>query len=144
MIEPGADIGLYVIILSLKNGGRIRVGALGVKDFPPGAYLYIGSARRGLHARVRRHERRIKPLRWHIDYLRRKSVWEGAVLYPGMLDECALARKIRIETAGEVACKRFGASDCRCEGHLIITSLERERIFEKLKKAGAMAHPFPA
>ena len=50
---------------------QLRIGALGVFDFPPGWYVYIGSAfgPGGITARVTRHARAAKRLHWHIDYL---------------------------------------------------------------------------
>ena len=48
---------------------RFTVGGLGTFDFPAGCYVYTGSPKRNLHARVARHHSRGKRLRWHIDYL---------------------------------------------------------------------------
>jgi Uri superfamily endonuclease len=59
----------YQLRILVLHPLRLRVGALGEFDFPAGQYLYTGSARRNLEARIARHLRRDKPLRWHIDYL---------------------------------------------------------------------------
>ena len=45
------------------------IGRLGEFHFPAGRYVYTGSARRNLDARVARHIRHDKALHWHIDYL---------------------------------------------------------------------------
>ena len=51
---------------------EIVVGRLGVIQAERGYYVYVGSAlgSGGLAARVGRHCRREKRLRWHVDYLR--------------------------------------------------------------------------
>jgi len=68
--EPG----IYTLILSLPQAGKITVGSLGVMDFVRGYYSYTGSARGpGGLKRVDRHilvsEGIKKTRRWHIDYL---------------------------------------------------------------------------
>jgi hypothetical protein len=61
--------GIYALVLRLTGGrARLRVGALGVLSFEPGYYCYVGSARRGLKARLQRHLRRS----------RKKKHWHGA------------------------------------------------------------------
>ena len=59
----------YQLAIRIGRPIRIRVGRLGEFEFPAGRYVYTGSARRGLEARVRRHLSRAKRLHWHIDYL---------------------------------------------------------------------------
>ena len=109
--------GLYVAAFRLDADRRIRVGRLGRFQFRRGVYLYVGSAQRDREARLARHTRRRKPLRWHIDYLSAKATMLGAILVPGGRDaECALAAEV-----GKIYPRfidGFGASDCRCGGHL--------------------------
>lgn len=124
----GNDSGLYTVILSLNSPVRIRVGALGMVNFEKGRYLYIGSAQKSLEKRIARHRRRTKPLRWHIDYLRRVSKWSGSVSFTGQTDECALAWNIKMAVKGSIACRGFGSSDCRCQGHLIYSDIGLEEI----------------
>lgn len=108
--------GVYVIEVCLCEEARISVGRLGALRFPAGAYLYVGSGLRGLRARIRRHARRRKRLRWHIDYVTARGrvtrVW---VWPPDKALECRIARALG-ERLAVVA--GFGASDCRCIGHL--------------------------
>jgi Uri superfamily endonuclease len=59
----------YQLVIEVSRPVRVPVGRLGVVDFPAGAYVYTASARRGLEARIARHTRSGKSLRWHIDYL---------------------------------------------------------------------------
>lgn len=59
-------------------------------------------------------------MRWHIDYFR-PHVDVVAVTYaPGeRADECRLAERLKAAGA-TVAVTGFGASDCRCGGHLLL------------------------
>lgn len=106
----------YQLFIRVARAVHVRVGRLGEIDFPAGHYIYTGSARRNFEARVARHLRREKTLRWHIDYL---------LAAPGVTiqdvrrahdPECALNQA----TAGEIVAQGFGASDCRhgCGSHL--------------------------
>ena len=111
------DSGLYIAFFRLPGRRRIRAGRLGWFDFPAGVYLYVGRARRGLSARLARHGRRRKRLRWHVDYLSVRAVMLGAAVLPGPLDgECRLADELARLYPRFI--KGFGASDCRCGGHL--------------------------
>jgi sugar fermentation stimulation protein A len=77
-------------------------------------------------ARLARHGRRRKPLRWHIDYLSAKAAMLGAILIPGGRDgECSLAAEVARLHPRPVP--RFGASDCRCAGHLFYAGRWWER-----------------
>lgn len=120
MSEPNhikGGSGVYVAIFHLGRPGQITVGRLGRFSFPAGFYFYVGSARRCLDARLARHARRRKPLRWHIDYLSSRAEMLGAVVADaGSYAECELAQEL-----AELypRCVRgFGSSDCRCGGHL--------------------------
>ncbi len=125
--------GLYCIIVTLGTKRRIKVGELGIFTFTPGTYLYVGSAKKGLSARVARHKKRLKPLRWHIDYLRSYSRWFGATMYNGLINECMLVDKIKTLINGKIPVVSFGSSDCRCSGHLIQTRLSAEKIIQLLQ-----------
>jgi len=96
------------------------VGRLGRFRFEAGFYLYVGSAQRNLEKRLERHARKKKPLRWHIDYLSSRAQMIGAVVAPGTKrQECELAAELG--EMFEPAVPGFGASDCRCPGHLFYT-----------------------
>jgi len=106
----------YQLLIYLKKARRIQVGALGRFHFAAGYYLYSGSAKRNLQARLARHCRRDKPLRWHIDYLTslpQATVVETRVFHD---DECRLHQG----SPGEEVVPGFGASDCSsgCGAHL--------------------------
>ena len=112
------DGGLYIAVFHLARARRIRVGRLGAFLFEPGTYYYVGSARRNRSARLARHGRREKPLRWHVDYLSVRAMMLGAILIDADgASECGLAAELARRMVRPVP--HFGASDCRCEGHLL-------------------------
>jgi len=122
---PVADIrgrGTYVLILQVAHPARIQVGRLGCFDFRAGVYAYAGSAfgPGGLAARVGRHLKTEKRLRWHIDYLRGISrvsaVWY--TVYP-VRREHDWARILLQRRGASVPIPGFGSSDCRCKSHLV-------------------------
>ncbi|HOX37727.1 MAG TPA: GIY-YIG nuclease family protein [Candidatus Brocadiia bacterium] len=114
----GEDSGCYCLILKCKCERAIRVGSFGTWSFPAGVYVYTGSAQAGLEARLARHERRLKKSHWHIDYLRRFCNVAGIATFKGSnREECRIAG--RVAQRGERYPANFGASDCRCGGHLV-------------------------
>ena len=113
--------GTYAPILKLGRTAAITVGQLGRFRFPAGWYAYAGSARGpgGLAARVSRHTRSPKPLRWHVDYLRACAYPIAAWHAVGTRKrECAWAKALAKLPGASVPVPRFGASDCRCPTHL--------------------------
>ena len=130
MSEPTR--GIYALVLHLEHREEITVGKLGTFTFPPGYYLYVGSALGpgGLEARLARHRRRAKKLRWHVDYLlahaQLMEVWSTA-----STDrlECLWAQTAQALPGTEIRVPGFGSSDCRCLSHLIY--LERKPTYEE-------------
>lgn len=106
----------YQLHIHLSRSITIPVGALGNCHFPAGKYLYTGSARRNMEARIRRHCSKNKKLRWHIDYLLRHSAASVVSVTRSTTPECKLNQAV----AGEIPVPGFGASDCRngCISHL--------------------------
>lgn len=87
----------------------------------PGIYVYVGSAQRNLLPRLRRHACRHKTQHWHIDYLTtRGSVLGAWVMEADKSAECTWAKALA--ASYPLAIPRFGASDCRCAGHLFACS----------------------
>jgi sugar fermentation stimulation protein A len=132
--HDAGDCGVYALVLRVREPGmRVRIGALGVLGFAPGYYCYVGSARRGLAARIARHLRRGgKRTHWHIDYLRRRTAVVGVVTWRTQSRgaECELSRAVAALADGFVP--RFGSSDCPCPSHLyyfprepLITAVKR-------------------
>jgi len=94
----------------------IRVGALGKQEFKSGIYVYTGSAKRNMEARIARHLKKRKSKRWHIDYLTTKRAVKIVEVRRFDEDECTVNQ----QTDGEVLVPGFGASDCKkgCISHL--------------------------
>ncbi len=98
----------------------VRIGALGKRRFPAGWYVYTGSAKRHLAARVERHLSLEKRLRWHIDHLLAHPDVQVAAVATAARPECAWHQALH----GEVVVPGLGASDCRagCGAHLVKVS----------------------
>jgi len=111
------DKGSYLLILSLKNKKRIRVGGLGEIYFPKGFYIYVGSAMSNLQKRMERHLRLEKRLHWHIDYLRAKTNFHSIIpIHSIYRIECKIAKALSGISQWNIA--GFGCSDCSCNSHL--------------------------
>jgi Uri superfamily endonuclease len=116
-----AGKGTYLLLARFDRTTEIAVGRLGRAVLARGWYAYAGSALGpgGIRARVARHISPTKRLHWHIDYLLEESeldrIW--AVEYASRL-ECAWADAVCQMSGARIAVPRFGASDCRCPGHL--------------------------
>lgn len=116
MTDPAVALRTYQLIIEVAAPVHVRIGHLGSFDFPAGLYVYTGSARRCLEARITRHLSTAKKMHWHIDYL---------LAAPGVTvrevrrfadTECAVNQSLD----GEILVSGFGASDCRagCGSHL--------------------------
>ena len=116
MTACGAIPQTYQLLIVLPRSHRVRIGCLGVFDFPAGAYVYTGSAKRNMDARIRRHLAGDKTLRWHLDYLTTLSDVSVREIGRYTAPECEINRLV----AGVVVADGFGASDCRhgCGSHL--------------------------
>jgi Uri superfamily endonuclease len=70
----------------------------------------------GLKARLSRHFRRGKPVRWHVDQLTERSSVIGSWIFPGGF-ECELVRRF---SQLPIPIPGFGSSDCaKCRSHLL-------------------------
>lgn len=114
--------GTYCLWLHLTEPLNLRAGQLGERALPPGLCAYVGSALGpgGLRARVGRHLRAEKPMRWHIDWLTAHASVRAVWLRTGRARlECGWAVTLLALPGAEVAWPGFGASDCACASHLI-------------------------
>jgi len=118
MIEnpPEMDYLAYQLWIKVGEPVTLRVGSLGILDFPAGVYIYTGSGRRNLEQRIRRHLSGAKHIRWHIDYLLSNPSVRVLAVHRSRLEECFWNRATR----GRILFPRFGATDCRrgCVSHL--------------------------
>jgi sugar fermentation stimulation protein A len=117
---PQSNSGCYLLVMRLENDVAIRAGGLGRVELRSGVYIYAGRAKRYLRQRLARHIRGDGKTHWHIDHLRRVAEVSQVFVSPA-LDECAIASALA-EAPGAEVIRRFGASDCRCEGHLVRVS----------------------
>lgn len=114
--------GAYCLCITVDEDIDVEVGALGVIHFPPGIYVYMGSALNGLEARILRHFNTSRGthsvIRWHVDYLLREPEASLKSVYFRVTNErveCTLAREGSLR--GKPV-RGFGCSDCRCTSHL--------------------------
>jgi Uri superfamily endonuclease len=130
------DSGLYQLLIFLPESRSIRVGKLGDFRFPSGYYVYTGSAKRGLNARIARHVRRRKKSHWHIDYLLRYGNIVKVLRYEnGKESECKLNRRLDNESSGKIIAPEFGSSDCKCTTHLFHLEKLTERFSTNAEKS---------
>ena len=118
--KVSATKGSYVLVVELDAEKRIRVGSLGVIQFPRACYAYLGSALGGLKSRVKRHLSKDKKQKWHIDYL----LTEAKIL---QIILCETERRLECLLSGSLVNElsfipSFGSSDCRCRSHLYFAS----------------------
>lgn len=106
----------YQLLIVLALPQRLVIGRLGSFLFPAGTYVYTGSARRNLEARIARHRRREKPLHWHVDYLLASPHASVVDVRRSDKMECLWNQS----GGGTVVAPGFGASDCKsgCGSHL--------------------------
>ena len=106
----------YQLLIEVASPVRVRVGRLGVYDFPAGLYCYTGSALRNFEARVSRHLSGAKTMHWHIDYLLAAPGVRVCEVRRYDEAECAVNQQV----SGEITVAGFGASDCcsGCGSHL--------------------------
>ncbi|MCW2247758.1 Uri superfamily endonuclease [Azospirillum fermentarium] len=110
--------GAYVLLVRLTEAVDVTLPGRTKAILPPGRYLYCGSAHGpgGLRARVGRHMRRDKSIRWHIDRLTAAGTVTGCWIFPAG-DECALVARLATLS---VPVPGFGSSDCTvCRSHLL-------------------------
>ena len=111
--------GSYVLLLHLPHALTIERPASARLE--PGWYIYTGSAkgRGGPKARVGRHFRRDKPVRWHIDQLTNDADRILVAAFQAY-EECELLRGLADSDEWEFPHAGFGSSDCRtCTAHLL-------------------------
>ncbi len=115
-----AGTGAYLLTIDLTLELVLDIAMLGRPVLAPGRYVYCGSAYGpgGIKARVARHLRQNKALRWHVDRLTLGGhVTHVAALVGG--SECELMAGLCVEPGVSVPLLRFGSSDCRvCPAHL--------------------------
>jgi len=113
------DAGVYCLVLRLRRSRWVASGKLGHCRLAAGWYVYVGSAKRNLTARLTRHLRHEKRVHWHVDYLRAVArvaqIWVWPWTDGG---ECRTNAWIQALPGAVVPWTGFGSSDCGCASHL--------------------------
>lgn len=115
--------GSYLLVLQLTQPvAALQIGRLGRFDFPPGHYLYVGSAfgPGGIAARLAYHRRRDKQRpHWHLDYLRPHARLREAWTIAGPVPlECAWCARLAVAPDVSRPVPGFGSRDTGCPAHL--------------------------
>jgi sugar fermentation stimulation protein A len=135
--------GTYTIVLACERPMRVRFGKLGRVNVKIGYYLYTGSALGlgavSLEGRLTRHNRSFKKKRWHVDYLtaRPSCKLKGTVyLLSNKRFECKINRAVMKDLNTQVILQHLGASDCKCEAHLVrvTENLSKIKLLNRLKQ----------
>lgn len=116
-----ATAGAYALLIRLPAPLAPGIPRLGDRTLGPGRYIYCGSAYGpgGLRARVARHLRIGKTVRWHIDRLTAVGDVDGVAVRIGG-NECDLVDAF-LTRGATIALEGFGSSDCRrCPAHLLV------------------------
>jgi len=141
--------GSYALCLRLEQSKRLRVGRLGVFDFPAGDYVYSGSAHGpgGLRRRLERHLHPAGKLHWHIDALRAAAGVKAALFALEAVQdaawmplECAWSQLLARQLGARIPAAHFGNRDCRCgcPAHLVhFEAMPVVRLAEVLGQASA-------
>lgn len=113
------------------------MGRFGHIHLQKGLYLYVGSARRGLDKRIKRHLVHQKKTHWHIDYILNTA-------RPQKIDawihdeaqECKTAREIMHKSDINIIRKGIGSSDCKCPTHFFCFRGQISEIYDYLIERG--------
>lgn len=113
--------GAYALVINLAGPLVLEIPRYAGSRLPAGRYVYCGSAYGpgGIAARVRRHCRTDKKLRWHVDHLTRTGTVVDVVPVVGGR-ECVLLAAALTTPGAHVPLHRFGSMDCTsCRAHLV-------------------------
>lgn len=123
---------LYCLVLRHRSRETLRVGALGLVEWPRGWVYYVGRARRGWTTRVKRFNGDFTP-HWHVDYLAASDRASLTNLLP--VDrpagaECALAKRVGQTPGARPVREGFGASDCSesCRAHGWVSQRDPDQV----------------
>ncbi len=106
----------YQLEIEVAKPVSVWAGKLGTLQVQVGLYIYTGSARKNIEARVRRHLTGGNAKHWHIDNLLAAQHVRIVGVRLSTVEECELNGR----TPGTILFPGFGSSDCRsgCRSHL--------------------------
>ncbi|WP_066047782.1 DUF123 domain-containing protein [Robertmurraya korlensis] len=116
-VDPGHT--RYAVFFFMEEDRTLAIGKLGTYHFLKGRYIYIGSAKKNILARVNRHLKVDTVFRWHFDYLRPYGTITEVKSFDDKVGECELAECLKLRYLATYPMKKFGSSDCRCYSHLL-------------------------
>jgi Uri superfamily endonuclease len=120
--------GTYTLLIFVNDQKQVVIGKIGVMNLSRGYYVYTGSAfgkgSLSLGGRIRRHIRKQKVVRWHIDYLLSDEGIDLKAIVAGVMRqkmECAINQGLRDTFHAQIPFSGFGSSDCaeHCDSHLL-------------------------
>ena len=130
--------GTYQLLMEMSVDTGLRIGKLGLLQFPKGYYLYTGVHRTALVNRVMRHLSPSKKTHWHIDYLTTHpaALIHKIILYPDDFGECRINREFAQFSSAVFLHPDFGSSDCvnKCPAHLLFLGNHKNQVDHWLKK----------
>ena len=118
--ELGDETGAYALMIELADPVRFSRKAMGSAVLQ-GSLIYAGSANGpgGMKARLNRHFRKEKSIRWHVDELTTRAARISALALSGGC-ECEIVRRLIASGKFAPAMQGFGSSDCSaCPAHLL-------------------------
>jgi sugar fermentation stimulation protein A len=121
--------GSYSIVFSLRQKIEIFLPKFGIQKFDKGLYVYSGSGKKNLLARIERHLRKKKKFKWHIDYFSsRKEVEPVEIFLFKDKTECEINLFFK-EIGGVILIPDFGSTDCKnkCGSHFLFLEKLPER-----------------
>lgn len=113
--------GAYALVIDLARPLVLEIPRFAGSVLPAGRFVYCGSAcgSGGISARVIRHCRTDKKLRWHVDHLTRSGTVVDVLPVIGG-GECALLAAVVATPGALIPLRRFGSMDCAvCPAHLV-------------------------
>ena len=114
--------GAYALVIATHRAVTITLAGREPAELPEARYLYGGSAYGpgGIRARVGRHLKGAKSIRWHVDRLSNAFGVAAVIALPGGR-ECALLEEVRGWEGVTVPAPGFGSTDCgTCAAHLVM------------------------
>ncbi len=115
----------YILFIKNDRVLSLHIGRTLSCTFPPGKYIYIGSAKRSIEKRISRHLSQEKRLHWHIDYFLQHT--EITDVYIGPVEEKEMVSLI-LKKDIKIPCHGFGASDSPHPAHLFLIEDEESLI----------------
>jgi len=113
----------YILVIENYKERKITIGKIGELEFSAGIYAYIGSGKKNLGARIKRHLSANKKTFWHIDYFLDKETKIKEVWISPKRIECEVAQFFIKNGFSYI--RNFGSSDCRCKSHLFFVTNQK-------------------